>query len=347
MRPRFDPRGINMACVKPHNDEPENKGGIQRPLASVWLESLSGCVLCLLIGLLAGVLFVPGDGNPGHILSVAVIGLCGLLLWVGRKGSILTSAGLCFLLMVVCWPIAIVCRDATSVLMPDFNTGHLILGWLRRLLPAALLVVGTARWTQSRNWAVLLVAVLPFSAQMGYIMFRSPLAKQIDRIEWCGIMVIGGATEGYGISVIHDKGDNVVRAAFADMKVLPGLRRAHIRSKKITDASLCLLSKLPEIESLELDSMPISRKAVECISQMRRLRSLWLLRVSCEDDDIAPLIDSKSLERLVIGDCALGDAAVGHIAQIKTLKSVSFVDTRISVRAVEDLKSKRPDLRVE
>jgi hypothetical protein len=333
--------------MKPEKDGPAGTDGIHRQPGSVWLQSLNGYALSLLTGLFAGVLFVPGDGNPGHIFAIAVVGFCGLLLWVRRTANMFANIGLCIVLMVVSWPIGLALRDSTAVLMPDLSAGHLIIGWLWRLLPAALLVTGTARWAHTRSWAVLAIAILPLSAQIAYVALRSPIGRQIDRIEWCGILVTERADGGYRISVIHNKGDNVIQAAFEDLKTLPGLKSVCVQSKKITDEGLCLLSRLPELESLELVSVPVSRRGLECLSQMPRLRRLWLSRVPRVSDDISPLIGSRSLQTLVISDCDLGDEAMVHVAKLKALRTVSFVDTAVSSRAIEKLKADRPDVRVD
>ncbi len=92
--------------------------GILR-LITVHLKLALGSAVATVLGLAVGML-IPGDGNPGHLLCIAVCGVCGWLFWIRRGRSVLATIGICILLIVLSWPIALALRDATHILMPWF-----------------------------------------------------------------------------------------------------------------------------------------------------------------------------------------------------------------------------------
>jgi hypothetical protein len=312
---------------------------------SVKITAVNDRVFAILLGLFIG-LFIPGDFNPAHIFSIAICGFCGLVFYLVRRKSVITAIGICVIIIMVSWPIAIALRDASDILMPDRITGQHVYGWLCWLLPPALFFSGIIHWRQTRSWLVFAIAVIPLSVLIGYISLRSPTTKLIDRIEWCGIYVSGSAKDGYAIFIDPDRTDNVIRDVYEDLKKLTGLHMVFIKSKKITGEGVCLLAKLPKIDCMRLDSVQVSREAIQCMSEMPNLHKLIMQEMSFDARDISFLGNSQSLQFLEIDDCMIGDEVIDHIAKIKTLDFVSLFDTDVSSKAIDELKIKRPDLKV-
>jgi hypothetical protein len=300
-------------------------------------------ILATAVGLLVG-LFIPGDGNPGHLLFVAVCGFCGLLVWFRRGKSVLATLGICVLVIVLSWPIALGLRNSSDV--PEMVAGQSALRWLFLSVLATMFLTGILHWLRTRHWMIPALAAAPLGILICYVSLRSPEAARMDRIEWCGIMVTGSAADGYGIGLIHDRTDRVVQAAFEDLIDLPNVKHVLIVSRNITDTGVCLLAKLSPVETMYLDSISLSHSGLESLSRMPRLRSLRLVRVRCGDEDFAGLGPSESLQELDISDCSLEDAALEHIARIKPLRAAVFQGTNLSSQAIDALRMKRPDLQV-
>jgi hypothetical protein len=82
-----------------------------------YLKLALGSAVATVLGLAVGML-IPGDGNPGHLLHIALCGVCGWLFWIRRGRSVLATIGICILLIVFSWPIGLALRDSTELLMP-------------------------------------------------------------------------------------------------------------------------------------------------------------------------------------------------------------------------------------
>jgi hypothetical protein len=223
---------------------------------------------------------------------------------------------------------------------------HDIIVLMPWLVVLALVLAAIFGGRRLRISALLVLVIGLLTLVVGYVTFRSPEGRRIDRIEWSGLMVSGNASEGDGISLIRDKGDEVLRAVYDDLKALPNLTFVFIKSKRVTDDGVCLLATLPEVEMMILDSVMISRHGLECVSQMPRLRHLHLLRIGCRGDDLAVLSASKSLEGLAINYSAFRDEEMAYIASIKTLRVVNLFYTDVSQKGIVGLKEMRPDLEI-
>jgi uncharacterized membrane protein YccC len=78
-----------------------------------------GSAIATVLGLTVGLL-IPGDGNAGHLLIIVVCGLCGWIFWLRRGKSLLATIGICLVLILFSYPVALELRDMTHVLMPGF-----------------------------------------------------------------------------------------------------------------------------------------------------------------------------------------------------------------------------------
>jgi hypothetical protein len=209
-----------------------------------------------------------------------------------------------------------------------------------------LLLAGVVWWRRTGNWLILGLMAAPLSILVGHLALRSPETARIDRIESCGIMVTGTATSGYSIMLIWNRSDEVIEEAYDDLRALPKVDYATVRSKNVTDKGVALLARLPDLEVMDLGSVRLSQRGSQCLSHIPRLRRLELGAVECRDDDLAGLCNSTSLEMLAVRDCGLGDGAMEYVARIKPLRRVDFVETAVSAEAVANLRTKRPDLSI-
>jgi hypothetical protein len=309
------------------------------------LYDINEAIFFILLGLFAGI-FIPGDGNPGHIFSIAICGVSGLIFWLRRGKSILATIVFCLIVIILSWPIAIGLRNVTEMLTPDMSEGLNILWWLHWILPLAIFLTGLIYWWRIRNWIIFALAIIPIGILIGYNILRSPITRQIDRIEWLGIMVTASADQRYNISIIHNKTDNVINEAFNDLKNLNGLKSVIIKSDKISGVGICLITKLPEVESITMDSVQISQESLICLAKMPKLRILIMNHVKLRAQDISELSNSRSLKTLEISDCVVGDKIIDYIAMIKTLKNVRIYDNDISIKAIKELENRRPDLQI-
>ena len=76
-----------------------------------------GSALSTAIGLFVGLL-IPGDGDTGHLFLIVVCGFCGWLFRLRRGRSVLATIGICFVVILLSWPIALALRDASHVQIP-------------------------------------------------------------------------------------------------------------------------------------------------------------------------------------------------------------------------------------
>ena len=218
-------------------------------------------------------------------------------------------------------------------------------------LVAIMLALGALFGGKRLRISTLGVLVIgPLVLVASYVVFRSPEGKRTDRIQWSGIRVTGNAREGYGISLIvgpgGDKGDDVIRAAYDDLKALPNLTFVFIKSHRVTDDGVCLLATLPAVEVMVLDSVRISREGLACLSRMPRLRALNLLRARCQGEDLAILSASRSLHTLSIAYTTLDEQDMKYIASIESLRVVKLFDATASEKAIATLRRMRPDLQI-
>jgi hypothetical protein len=308
-------------------------------IAYVWKTAVDG-LLAACFGLLVG-MWIPGDGNPGHIFSIAVCGLCGWLFWWRHGKCFLGTVGICAILILVSWPVALELRNLSHA-FDLLNAGQWLRNWLILLLPPTLSVTGILHWCRTRRWWILVPAIVPLAAIVAYFSSRSPETARRDRINWCGVEL----TITEESMFIYNKSDIAIQAAFEDLKTLPGLRSVQVMSKNITDEGVCLLAMLPHVDYITLDFVHISQKGFKCISQMPYLQSLKIRHQHCTEEDISELIGSRSLERLLFEECEFSDAGLRHIGQIKPLQRVAFLDTPVSLEALDELNRQRPDLEI-
>lgn len=104
--------------------------------------------------------------------------------------------------------------------------------------------------------------------------------------------------------------------------------------------------ELSRIETLDLRCHPVKGEVAKRFAKLRSLKSLLLEGTDVEDADLAGLADLP-LVQLHLDETGIGDAAVAHLARIRTLKRLTIAGTSITRKGGEALAEALPQCAIE
>ncbi|MEO1996324.1 MAG: hypothetical protein ABGZ17_13730, partial [Planctomycetaceae bacterium] len=137
-------------------------------------------------------------------------------------------------------------------------------------------------------------------------------------------------------------------ADMAALPELPELRRLDFDyCKKLTDAGVTHLKKLPKLESLVLAGSQVTDTGLETLVFLTSLKSLDLNGCrKLTDNAVAQLHLCAALAELVILDTDISGAAFVQLAKIKTLSKVIVESKQVSERQVGEFLKTLPECEV-
>jgi Leucine-rich repeat (LRR) protein len=103
------------------------------------------------------------------------------------------------------------------------------------------------------------------------------------------------------------------------------LRSLRLRYLDLTDASLAVLSKMTQLEMLDLSSTLISDKGCQQLAALTNLRELYLNHTGISNTGLAALKPLQKLERIELFRTQGSNEGIAALAELKNL-SVAKLD---------------------
>lgn len=130
------------------------------------------------------------------------------------------------------------------------------------------------------------------------------------------------------------------------LSALPNLTSLSIESCTFTNEGIRHIAPLKKLESLYIVRVPIDDKAFIYMEKMASLKNLYLgvTSVACESADcFAPL---WRLRHLVIDGSPVSDSSLGNFRGLHHLNEIGLVDTEITAEGLDSLRRSLPTVRI-
>lgn len=111
---------------------------------------------------------------------------------------------------------------------------------------------------------------------------------------------------------------------------------------KITDEGLTHLSRLTQLEAIDINWSNITDAGVARLAQFQELKSLWLNGTKITNEGIKYLKRLRNLRQLGLQKTAISDACVESLKEIRTLEYLQIEGNGISVAAGKALRQHLP-----
>jgi len=106
---------------------------------------------------------------------------------------------------------------------------------------------------------------------------------------------------------------------------------------EVTTSRLSLFASHTDIVFLDLQSTTVTDEALPSLSNMLRLRQLWLNDTLISDAGLATIARFKSLVDLNLDSTPITDSGMRYVAELPNLWRLSMANTSISDRGLETL----------
>jgi hypothetical protein len=222
----------------------------------------------------------------------------------------------CFLAIGV---LALVCQDPTPADLRSFvSADGLVLDLRGQNLP-------------SEAWRELQLA--PFRTVEVALLARSSADDSalldVARLPLRIVDLFGTATGDRGVEALRGK----------------KLTELDLSGTQVTDAGLRSLESMP-LRRLALRDTRVSSKGVEALVALP-IERLDLSFTSIGDEVVGLLVQMRELESLDLSNTRLTDEGLGKFTLLQRLRMVNVAETSVSLRAVEELRSRRPEIDVQ
>lgn len=150
----------------------------------------------------------------------------------------------------------------------------------------------------------------------------------------------------------HVMGDSLARRARVDdasLAVLRGyaeLESLCLTGTDVTGSGLAEVAKPDALRKLNLSATKVTDDGLRHVGALPNLTDLDLSGTGISDAGLAQLVALEKLELLTIDNTAITDDGLATLLELKSLRKIYVRDTRIRAAAVEDAKTKRPELEI-
>lgn len=135
--------------------------------------------------------------------------------------------------------------------------------------------------------------------------------------------------------------------AMTQLSKWPRLQELCIRFTQVSDTGVeKIVGSLPLLKRLDMTGCRISIEAVQSMSELRQLESLFVSGESITDESLEYLCELPSLQVLYLDGTAITEDAIPIILQMHGLREISLVSTNIPFEVVDELQRTRPELRI-
>jgi len=112
----------------------------------------------------------------------------------------------------------------------------------------------------------------------------------------------------------------------------------------LTSAGMNCLSRLENLERLDLSSSAVADEGLRHLGKLRKLKELILVDTKITDAGLANLAEVASLEVLRFDGTPVTDAGLPHLRALKKLRDISCRDTRVTRNGLVRLNKDLPGL---
>ena len=120
----------------------------------------------------------------------------------------------------------------------------------------------------------------------------------------------------------------------------------HLRGRELTDEDLVHVSKLKQVEYLNLGRTQIRGPGLRHLKTLSKLRRLHLEQTAVDDAGIAQLAGMHSLEYLNVFGTQVTDRSLQVLAQLPELQQVYVWQTAVTAEGVAALQKRRPQMKI-
>jgi beta-lactamase regulating signal transducer with metallopeptidase domain len=186
--------------------------------------------------------------------------------------------------------------------------------------------------------------VLPHIAKFGHLKVLVLAGRQVTN---CGLWKISRLNELESLTLRDAR--LLTGAGVAELGKLPRLRRLEITNAGFTNAEFQRLGAMRTLEELSVEGSNLTQEAVAVAAGMPNLRSLsvGLPNTLIGREVLSSLHSVPKLERLALRCSEIPDDALMVLRSLTSLRSLSLGDSRVSPRALADLRRSLPDLAVQ
>jgi RNA polymerase sigma factor (sigma-70 family) len=130
---------------------------------------------------------------------------------------------------------------------------------------------------------------------------------------------------------------------------LSKLRAVHISNGKIGDDALAIFARIPSLKSLSLQGNNFTDAGLKHVSNMTRLKSLWVGMSTglITDVGVPHLAHLSQLEELDLQHAALTDQGLLQLAELPKLQALYLTGPVFSRDAIEKVRTEHPKLRLD
>lgn len=155
---------------------------------------------------------------------------------------------------------------------------------------------------------------------------------------------IGASVDGTATAFFLDNcNDAGLCAASPLLSRMPDVTSLYLQSNSITDTGVtCIVSH--GITKLTVNRANISDRSLIHIAQCATLRDLRIDFVPITNSGIERLAESASLQRLALARTRCDDGVIDSIASIRSLREVGITGPNITAAGIARLRGLRPDL---
>lgn len=154
------------------------------------------------------------------------------------------------------------------------------------------------------------------------------------------------------LDTLELSGRNVGPAAFRALESVSQIRELKITRIRPRQNSMASLARLPNLEVLRFENVPLTDADLE---HLKGSKSLKRLEIDCGSVSDRPITDAgiaaiaaiENLESLVLRSVPISSRAARYLWSMRQLKSVGFGGITISDDDLHKLKARRRDLRIE
>jgi hypothetical protein len=209
--------------------------------------------------------------------------------------------------------------------------------WQRLRLPARFM-----RFTLRNFLIVTIVTGTASGFIVNRVLYVAHVMKCVPEIEQHGVQVLSDFHERYGLYASDHHGERLelVEWCFSN----PEYINVMYCNRQSTDVLVETLSTLHTVK--RINAAHITASGLRSISRLTNLESLQLQDSAVNDETLELFLRLPRLRQLNISNSKITDRGLYRLAQMLTLKELYLQNANVTTAALEQLDKTRPDLKV-
>lgn len=173
--------------------------------------------------------------------------------------------------------------------------------------------------------------------------------SKIKKLEWLDLSTTKGTGDGLRyigqmprLEVLHIEGGPFGLNGIKNLSKLKLKSLSSNHDKSINDQCLIVMSKQwPNLESLHIASVSITRTGLECIDNFKQMKNLNLNANALKDDDVMPILRMPKIISLDLMLNPITDKTIERLVTIPTLRSVDLSECSVTQKGLHLLKDRK------